>query len=101
MENMLEKLAYYVCEEVQKYFGDSIKYSDILNNISVVDEDDKLIVRIDPKVYDTNRKRKDGVIVRTGNESYVDAMNKKGEHKDFIEKCVEKAVNRWVGEIDG
>ena len=104
MENFdrKQRLAELICDEIKKEFG-TVHYSGNLAATLRIEKTDKgWSVEIPARVYDMLKFEEFGEISYVGTESYASEIDKtggfSGKHKGYIERCVKRAIYRWMQE---
>lgn len=93
-------LAMLIEDEVKKEFNFTHLSGNLKDTIRIEkDGDSRYNVIISAKLYDIAKWRDEGVKVYR-NGSYASEVDKSGgfsgTHKDYIDKCVNKALERWL-----
>lgn len=98
--NLKLSLAYYIKGEFIKEFKLVHFTGNILKHISVVEKEDRVLVVIDPQIYDLGIYFKTRAIVNKSEGSYASLINATGgrskKHFNYVDKCIKQGVQKWI-----
>lgn len=101
MANM-NRLATLIVEEIKKEFESIHLSMNLVNSIKIYDNDGKLTIEIPAQMYDIKKYKSSGVIIYNRKGSYASEVDKSGgfsgKHTDYVNKCINVAINRWMKE---
>lgn len=97
------RLAVYIEEEIQKNFERKRISGNLVKTLRIETEGEDIRITIPAIKYDATEWKEKGVIVyNQGDESYASEVDETGgpskKHKDYIEKSIQKATQRWLAE---
>lgn len=112
----LEELTWIILEKLKEEFQTKYMSKNLVNTVEVKNQDDKIEIIIPAKVYNMLKFQKEGVVIHTGKGSYASKLDKEGSefyaypqgtkkgskrvkpgnHKDYVDRVIEKAVNEWM-----
>lgn len=74
----------------------------LMNTITVKEEDGKFIVDIPAPLYNLKQFKARGVILKTYKGSYAERINNtggfSGKHTGYVERIITTSINQWIKE---
>lgn len=92
-QNDLRELADLIRQEIKNEFKSGV----LCDTIYVTEVKGEVVIHIPAPEYDQATKKRTGAIVYKNNgKSFASTVDEKGEHKDFAERAVRRAIEIWL-----
>ena len=104
----LELLAEMIIQNIRADFAVKHLSGNLVNTIQVENTKDGIKIIIPAEIYDIYQYLDKGVIIKTGQGSYASELdingssfgrNKTHNHKGYVDRAIDNAVNMWVSSI--
>lgn len=91
-------LAKCIEEAIREEFKTSHLSQNLVNTIKIEQYNGVVTIDIPAMKYNMKKFKETGVIKYYYRGSYAEQLNQRGEHKGYVERCIEKGIEKWMAQ---